>query len=90
MKTRYSKKKKLAKRAKELEKELSKQSKLDSSTLEYWRRVETTLEANEFEEDEDRSLFISNVLSVLDGNEVKLSKDQGVYRFGGQQLVCIC
>ena len=59
-------------------KELSKQSRLDSSTLEYWKRVEATLEANEFEEDEDRSLFISNVLSVLDGNEVKLSKDQGV------------
>lgn len=52
---------------------------MDASTLEYWRRVETTLAADEFE-DEDRCLFIGNVLSVLDGSEAALAKDQEVSR----------
>jgi nucleolar protein 9 len=75
-----SKKKKGIKRAKEAAKEAAKQSRVDGATLEYWRRVEDTLAADEFEEEEDKALFITNVLSVLDGSELTLARDQAVSR----------
>jgi nucleolar protein 9 len=75
-----SKKKKGVKRAKEAAKEAAKHSKVDAATLEYWRRVETTLAADEFDGAEERGLFITNVLSVLDGSEAALARDQQVSR----------
>ena len=39
--------------------------------------MEATLDGNKFEDDEESGLFMNNVLSVLDGNELRLSRDQG-------------
>lgn len=75
-----NKKKKLRKREKEKQTLTAASTrKIDAATLDYWKRVETTVDEDAFEDEEEKSLFVGNVLSVLDGQEIKLSKDQGQY-----------
>ncbi|KNC78971.1 hypothetical protein SARC_08617 [Sphaeroforma arctica JP610] len=51
---------------------------VDGATLDYWRQVGSTLDADEFPDAEDKSMFVSNVLTVADGSETQLCRDKEI------------
>eukprot|EP01134_Creolimax_fragrantissima_P003110 CFRG3110T1 len=76
-----NKKKKEKKRQKEREAGIKQERVsqfIDGATLDYYRQVDTTLDADEFQDAEDKQLFVSNVLSVTDGSELNLCRDKEV------------
>eukprot|EP00123_Amoebidium_parasiticum_P019017 comp24333_c1_seq1/m.46036 comp24333_c1_seq1/g.46036 ORF comp24333_c1_seq1/g.46036 comp24333_c1_seq1/m.46036 type:complete len:737 (-) comp24333_c1_seq1:628-2838(-) len=71
-----NKKKKLQKRAKLAANEETKKSNVDKETLEYFRHVNGLLDADNFEDDEEREIFMDNVFAQAEGVELKLAQDQ--------------
>nr|KMM73134.1 hypothetical protein CPAG_09423 [Coccidioides posadasii RMSCC 3488] len=53
---------------------------LDSDEQEYFSRANQTLELNQFENDEDRQLFIDSVLQEAGGKELKIACSQSCSR----------
>lgn len=53
---------------------------LDDEEQEYFKRADDMLEANEFGDDEERSLFLSNVWREAEGKELKIAQSQSCSR----------
>ena len=60
------------------DKDTSREASVDEDTQGYFKRVGDVLEEDDFENAEARSLFIENVFSQIDNNEVKLCCDQTI------------
>ena len=55
-------------------------STLDEKTFGYFKRVEDVMNEDDFEDEESRRLFVSNVFLQLENNELKLFCDQIISR----------
>ncbi|PFX35048.1 nucleolar protein 9-like [Stylophora pistillata] len=55
-------------------------SALDEQTSSYFKRVEDMINEDDFDDDESRKLFVENVFTQVENNEVKLSCDMMVSR----------
>jgi nucleolar protein 9 len=53
---------------------------LDEQESEYFRRADDMLEANDFSDEEERSLFLENVYKEVDSKELKLACSQSSSR----------
>ncbi|EDO33027.1 predicted protein [Nematostella vectensis] len=64
------------------EKKSKKKSKssLDEDTLGYFKRVESVIEEDDFDDEESKTLFVENVFTQVEGNELELCCDQGMSR----------
>lgn len=62
------------------DKESSSKNKLDEDTLSYFKRVENVIEDDEFEDEESKKLFVENVFTQVEDNELLLACDQGMSR----------
>eukprot|EP00126_Sphaerothecum_destruens_P007820 Sdes_comp20005_c0_seq1m12655 len=62
------------------EMEKKKYSKLPIPTIQYFERVEAMLDSHEFENEEDKLMFIGNVFMEVEGQELLLAFDQDASR----------
>lgn len=62
------------------DKELSSKNKLDEDTLSYFKRVENVIEDDDFEDEESKKLFVENVFTQVEDNELLLACDQAMSR----------
>jgi len=53
---------------------------LDEQTLGYFERVENVINDDDFEDEESRELFVENVFSQIENNEIKLFCDRTISR----------
>lgn len=53
---------------------------LDTEEQEYFRKADEMLELNQFENPEDRSLFVEKVFQEADGKELKIANSQSCSR----------
>lgn len=53
---------------------------LDEEEQEYFKRADDMLEANQFQDDEDRSNFLASVYKEAEGKELKMACSQGCSR----------
>ena len=53
---------------------------LDEDEQEYFKRADNMLESNSFGDDEERSLFLSNVYREAEGKELKIAQSQSCSR----------
>ncbi|XP_031565818.1 nucleolar protein 9-like isoform X2 [Actinia tenebrosa] len=61
-------------------KETSSKSKLDEDTLSYFKRVESVIEDDDFEDEESKKLFVENVFTQVEDHELLLACDQAMSR----------
>lgn len=54
--------------------------KLDEDTVSYFKRVESVTEDDDFEDEEAKQLFLENVFTQIEHNELALCCDQGMSR----------
>ena len=54
--------------------------KLDEDTLSYFKRVESVIKDDDFDDEEAKAIFIENVFTQIDGNELALCCNQSMSR----------
>lgn len=69
-----------AMKKKNSKKQVKETSTLDEQTSSYFKRVEDMINEDDFDDDESRKLFMENVFTQVENNEVKLSCDMIVSR----------
>jgi len=55
-------------------------SKLDEDTVSYFKRVENVIQEDDFDDEESKQLFLENVFTQIEGNELALCCNQAMSR----------